>query len=697
MRIDDLILALTRGEDPNKIIPAQYGGGAFPPVQIPDVSPAPGVMSPAVSTALGASAANTNANLNATAAEEEAKAKAGGAIAAAQLPPTSPPLTPPIPTPRPRPEPPPASAPKGAETPVTNPTPPAATPRMMQSPPDLANMYVELIKKNQNAAALDSGASMIAAGFSKYPENRAALLAGAFNKSGQQNLTSQDIMNLHKLNLDNQALLIRQAAKKGLMGKYGLSVDDLDYLDASGKLDEVLKAHKTQALTQVTNAETGQVSLHHGITGEKITDVGGPKPEEGQYVQTPEGMQLRSKRAGGAAMGEPVGAEVKTQIVQTPEGQNLVDLSSGNIIARSIGGAPTPETEKFVRPDGSQFLRNKRDGKITEVVAPEKVSDKITDDDRLLAAINAEEKVLGEPLTTMKKLQTDIKRQGLNASDIDLKAKVDADRVAAGEKPTTWADYITKYKHQAGTTINVGPDGTAYPAPPQGQDYVRYPAGHKDAGKVMVGPDGKTVLYSLEGGKAASEVAKSATEAEAGARTLSEAKKKENKAKIQQTMATSNVVAAVDQALEHVNKPGVVGFGADMARKYLPGGMPPHRYDSAVATIDANTAISALQSMRESSPSGGALGNVTDFENKMLASTIANLKRSQAPEDAERALIRIKAMFLTLNEQRYDDKADPDAPAKFNKALKENIDELSVAYKNKKTTTGKSKIEKISP
>src|SRR3954464_5705549 len=68
------------------------------------------------------------------------------------------------------------NAPQGQMTPVTNPQPADKAPAATQSPPDLANMYIELMRKNQNAAQLDSGLTTIAAGFSKYPETRAALL-----------------------------------------------------------------------------------------------------------------------------------------------------------------------------------------------------------------------------------------------------------------------------------------------------------------------------------------------------------------------------------------------------------------------------------------------------------------------------------------------------------------------------------------
>src|SRR4249919_1857618 len=193
MRIDDLILALQRGVDPNAAIMAQaQTPGPTPPVPNVD-TPAPAPSS-------------------------------GAAMPDVPIPRPRPPEAPPAPAP--------GTPPPGVQTPITNPMPADQAPRTIQSPPDLANMYLKLIEKNQNAHALDSGLSLIAAGLSKYPENRAALIRGAADQK-QHQLTGADLVNLQKVHAENQALGIRQAAKAGLMKKYNLDRDTLDYLDAS--------------------------------------------------------------------------------------------------------------------------------------------------------------------------------------------------------------------------------------------------------------------------------------------------------------------------------------------------------------------------------------------------------------------------------------------------------------------------------
>src|SRR5262245_28674494 len=112
------------------------------------------------------------------------------------------------------------NAPQGARTPITNPQVPAEAPKIMQSPPDLANMYIQLIQQSRNAAALDSGLSTIAAGFSKYPENRAALLASAGRAAPGTTMTASDLINLQKQQTANQDMLLRRSLLGGLAKQY---------------------------------------------------------------------------------------------------------------------------------------------------------------------------------------------------------------------------------------------------------------------------------------------------------------------------------------------------------------------------------------------------------------------------------------------------------------------------------------------
>lgn len=61
-----------------------------------------------------------------------------------------------------------------------------------------------------------------------------------------------------------------------------------------------------------------------------------------------------------------------------------------------------------------------------------------------------------------------------------------------------------------------------------------------------------------------------------------------------------------------------------------------------IDTILANVGFNELQAMRDASPTGGALGQVSEREIAFLQSTIANLQTSQSPEQLRRNLIKLK-------------------------------------------------------
>jgi hypothetical protein len=143
---------------------------------------------------------------------DQAILNANGAIPPAQPGPQASAPVPPQPIPAA------SGTPVGVATPVTNPQPPNATTSVTQSPPDLANMYIELMKKNQNAQQMDSGLNLIAAGFSNSPATRAALInASAAGGHGGMTLSASDMINFQKQQQAVQDKLIRQQALPALM------------------------------------------------------------------------------------------------------------------------------------------------------------------------------------------------------------------------------------------------------------------------------------------------------------------------------------------------------------------------------------------------------------------------------------------------------------------------------------------------
>lgn len=107
-----------------------------------------------------------------------------------------------------------------------------------------------------------------------------------------------------------------------------------------------------------------------------------------------------------------------------------------------------------------------------------------------------------------------------------------------------------------------------------------------------------------------------------------------------------NVLGMIQQARGLVGQGNAYGVlpntGMGSLLNWIPG-TTGKDLETTLDTIKANVGFDKLQQMRANSPTGAALGSVSDFENKMLQSVIASLATSQSKEQ-----------FLT-NLQRVED------------------------------------------
>ena len=69
-------------------------------------------------------------------------------------------------------------------------------------------------------------------------------------------------------------------------------------------------------------------------------------------------------------------------------------------------------------------------------------------------------------------------------------------------------------------------------------------------------------------------------------------------------------------------------------------------------TIQANISFDKLQAMREASPTGGALGQVSTFELQNLMAVFGSLEQSQSAEDLEYNLLRLRRATTTSSTAR---------------------------------------------
>jgi hypothetical protein len=111
-----------------------------------------------------------------------------------------------------------------------------------------------------------------------------------------------------------------------------------------------------------------------------------------------------------------------------------------------------------------------------------------------------------------------------------------------------------------------------------------------------------------------------------------EDKKTASTAKVQSASAeaykTNNILGTITKAIGQTggNTAGVVGA----ALKQVPG-TEAVDLEQNLLTIKANIGFNELTQMRKDSPTGGALGQVSDMENKALQAARGSLEQAQSP------------------------------------------------------------------
>ena len=93
----------------------------------------------------------------------------------------------------------------------------------------------------------------------------------------------------------------------------------------------------------------------------------------------------------------------------------------------------------------------------------------------------------------------------------------------------------------------------------------------------------------------------------------------------------------------------VAGFGT------LLSGLPESKardFQATLDTVKANLGFEELQAMRDSSPTGGALGQVTEREIAFLQAIQGNLDAAQSPEQLKAVLVEIRDRRAQFDQER---------------------------------------------
>lgn len=194
----------------------------------------------------------------------------------------------------------------------------------------------------------------------------------------------------------------------------------------------------------------------------------------------------------------------------------------------------------------------------------------------------------------------------------------------------TFMDYMRAMKEAGAMKINLGPNGENFGEPGPGLVWQRDPSTRQ----IMLDEQGLPIAMPFKGGKAFEE---------------NEAKKKADEFNRKaQGQTGSIVIEDIDRALKIIeDSPGLsTGIGGQMTSGI--GGSPGHNLVALTATIRANTGFDKLQAMRDSSPTGGALGQITERELAFLQAAIGNLENSQNSEQLKFNLKRVRQIYSEL-------------------------------------------------
>lgn len=206
-------------------------------------------------------------------------------------------------------------------------------------------------------------------------------------------------------------------------------------------------------------------------------------------------------------------------------------------------------------------------------------------------------------------------------------AQINEERAAAGQPPLSLEEFLAGKK--SGLTVNVGPNGVDYGDPGAGLVWQRSPKG-----EIVLDDRGAPIAIPFQGGKPYEEMlARDAKLALGDAR---------------EDVKSNVVVQDIDRALDAIvaNPMLTTGIGAQLTGGL--GGSPALDVSSLIDTVKANAGFKELQAMRESSPTGGALGNITEKEIAYLQATIGNLSVEQSAEQLIDNLKRVKNAYLDI-------------------------------------------------
>ncbi len=116
----------------------------------------------------------------------------------------------------------------------------------------------------------------------------------------------------------------------------------------------------------------------------------------------------------------------------------------------------------------------------------------------------------------------------------------------------------------------------------------------------------------------------------------------------QNQKVASIVIEDIDRGLKTIDNSILPTTGATGNVLSMVGGTAAHGLSKLLDTVKSNAGFQELSKMRAASPTGAALGSVTERELALLQSTIGNLEQSQPGDQLKDNMRRVKNTYLDI-------------------------------------------------
>lgn len=290
-----------------------------------------------------------------------------------------------------------------------------------------------------------------------------------------------------------------------------------------------------------------------------------------------------------------------------------------------IQEAAKPDRQIVENSDGTHVIVNTQDGSIgTPFGVPKRREVELVDD----PATGSKYAVYKDTKERVGGGKQDL--PGLGATNDEKLWRADnADRKSRGMPERPLGEFLRDTGQSRAGASNVTAKGANVGNPPTDMAWKRDSQGNVDTDE-----NGAPLAVPIQGTKLAQ------TQAGIASKTAKQADQK----RVTNTVVTTGIDDALKLINEHKNdKIGNTGVAAQVLSGV--GNTDANELKNTLLTIQTNIGIDKLNEMRAASPTGGALGQVSDYENKMLQAAYGSLAQEQSPETLERNLRRIRRLY----------------------------------------------------